>query len=136
MKRLGFTTSLIHSDRLGKPEHGSLHKPIHTSIAYGYEKAEDLAAVFQSRKKGYAYARQSNPTVAALEEKVTTLEQGVGTICFGTGMAALGALFLSFLRQGDHIVSSRFLFGNTASQLNTLAQIGVSASFVDATDVR
>ena len=120
MKRRGFTTSLLHADRLGKPEHGSLHKPIHTSIAYGYEKAEDLAAVFQGRQKGYAYARQSNPTVAAVEEKVTAMEQGVGTICFGTGMAALGALFLAFLRKGDHIVSSRFLFGNTASQLNTL----------------
>ena len=47
MNHRGFTTSIIHSDRLGKPEHGSLHKPIHTSIAYGYEKAEDLAAVFQ-----------------------------------------------------------------------------------------
>ncbi len=135
MKPKGFTTSLIHSDRLGKPEHGSLHKPIHTSIAYGYEKAEDLAAVFQSRKKGYAYSRQSNPTVGALEEKVTGMEQGVGTVCFGTGMAALGAVFLAFLRQGDHVVSSRFLFGNTASQLNTLTQLGVTASFVDATDV-
>ncbi|HAP00197.1 MAG TPA: hypothetical protein DCQ83_09160 [Fibrobacteres bacterium] len=136
MKRRGFTTSLLHADRLGKPEHGSLHKPIHTSIAYGYEKAEDLAAVFQGRQKGYAYARQSNPTVAAVEEKVTAMEQGVGTICFGTGMAALGALFLAFLRKGDHIVSSRFLFGNTASQLNTLEQIGVSISFVDATDAK
>ena len=136
MKPKGFTTSLLHSDRLGKPEHGSLHKPIHTSIAYGYEKAEDLAAVFQGRQKGYAYARQANPTVAALEEKVSMLEQGVGTVCFSTGMAALGATFLAFLRQGDQVVSSRFLFGNTTSQLNTLAQTGVSVSFVDATDVK
>ncbi len=132
----GLTTTLLHSDRLGKPEHGSLHKPIHTSIAYGYEKAADLAAVFQGKQKGYAYARQSNPTVAAVEAKVTALEQGVGTVCFGTGMAALGGLLLSLLRQGDHIVSSRYLFGNTASQLNTLARVGISVTFVDATDVR
>ena len=46
-KSLGLTTRLLHSDRQGKPEHGSLHKPIHTSIAYGYAKAEDLAAVFR-----------------------------------------------------------------------------------------
>lgn len=135
MKRQGFTTSLLHNDRLGKPEHGSLHKPIHTSIAYGYEKAEDLAAVFQGRQKGYAYARQSNPTVAALEDKVTLIEQGVGTVCFSTGMAALAAVFVAFLRKGDHIVSSRFLFGNTASQLNTLAQMGITVTFVDATSV-
>ncbi len=132
----GLTTTLLHSDRLGKPEHGSLHKPVHTSIAYGYEKAEDLAAVFQNRKKGYAYARQANPTVAAVEAKVTALEGGVGTICFGTGMAALGGLLLAFLRKGDHVVASRYLFGNTASLLNTLALTGIEVSFVDATETK
>jgi O-acetylhomoserine (thiol)-lyase len=136
MEPQGLTTKLLHSDRLGKPEHGSLHKPIHTSIAYGYEKAADLAAVFQSRQKGYAYARQSNPTVSALEAKVTVLEQGVGTVCFGTGMAALAAVFLAFLRKGDQVVSSRFLFGNTVNQINTLVQTGVEVSYVDATDAR
>jgi O-acetylhomoserine (thiol)-lyase len=136
MKSQGLTTRLLHSDRLGKPEHGSLHKPIHTSIAYGYAKAEDLAAVFQSRQKGYAYARQSNPTVSAVEAKVTLLEQGVGTVCFGTGMAALGAVLLAFLRKGDHVVSSKYLFGNTVNQLNTLAQTGVEVTYVDATDAK
>ncbi len=136
MKPKGFTTSLLHSDRLGKPEHGSLHKPIHTSIAYGYEKAEDLAAVFQNKAKGYAYARQANPTVSALEAKVTALEQGVGTICFGTGMAAIGAVLLAFLRKGDHVAASRYLFGNTASLLNTLNQIGAGVTYADATDAK
>ncbi len=132
--KLGITTALLHSDRFGKPEHGSLHKPIHTSIAYGYEKAEDLAAVFQNRKKGYAYARQANPTVTAVEAQVTTLEEGVGTICFSTGMAAIGALFFAFLRKGDHIVASRYLFGNTASLLSTLDVMGIEVSFADATE--
>ena len=134
MKHNGFTTTILHSDRLGKPEHGSLHKPIHTSITYGYEKAEDLAAVFQGTKKGYAYARQANPTVTALERKVTAMEQGVGTVCFSTGMAALAAIFLALLRKGDHVVSSSFLFGNTNSLLNTLAGLGAEVTFVDATD--
>jgi O-acetylhomoserine (thiol)-lyase len=136
IKKRGLTTALLHSDRLGNPEHGSLHKPIHTSIAYGYDKAEDLAAVFQNRQKGYAYARQANPTVTAVETKVTLLEQGVGTVCFGTGMAALAAVLLAFVRKGDHIVSSRFLFGNTVNQLNTLVQTGVEVSYVDATDAK
>lgn len=135
MKNQGFTTGIIHSDRLGKPEHGSLHKPIHTSIAYGYDKAEDLAAVFQGKAKGYAYARQANPTVAALEKKITLMEQGVGTLCFGTGMAALAAVVTALLHKGDHIVSSSYLFGNTNSLLNTLAGIGVDVTYVDATDV-
>ncbi len=136
MKNRGFTTSIIHSDRLGKPEHGSLHKPIHTSIAFGYEKAEDLAAVFQGTAKGYAYSRQANPTVSALEQKITSLEQGIGSVAFSTGMAALAALLTALLRKGDHIVSSSFLFGNTNSLLNTLAGIGVEVTFVDATEVR
>ena len=136
MKNQGFTTGIIHSDRLGKPEHGSLHKPIHTSITYGYEKAADLAAVFQGTAKGYAYARQANPTVSALETKITLMEQGVGTLCFGTGMAALGAIFTALLKKGDHIVSSSYLFGNTNSLLNTVAGIGLEVSFVDATDVK
>ncbi len=131
---LGLTTTLLHSDRQGHPEHGSLHKPIHTSIAYGYEKAEDLAAVFQNRKKGYAYGRQSNPTTNAVEAKVTALEQGTGTVCFGTGMAAMGALLLAFLRQGDHVVASRYLFGNTTSLLSTLNLAGIDVSYADATE--
>lgn len=134
MKNKGFTTAILHSDRLGRPEHGSLHKPIHTSITYGYEKTEDLAAVFQGTKKGYAYARQANPTVTALEAKVTAMEQGVGTVCFSTGMASLAAVLTALLRKGDHVVSSSYLFGNTNSLLNTLAGIGVEVDFVDATD--
>ncbi len=133
MKTKGFTTSILHADRLDHPEHGSLHKPIHTSIAYGYTRAEDLAAVFQGRTKGYAYARQANPTVAALEYKITQMEQGVGSLCFSTGMAALGALFIALLRKGDHIVSSAYLFGNTNSLLQTLIAIGIDVTFVDAT---
>ncbi|MDB5102598.1 MAG: cystathionine gamma-synthase family protein [Fibrobacteres bacterium] len=136
MKNRGFTTNIIHSDRLGKPEHGSLHKPIHTSIAYGYEKAEDLAAVFQGTAQGYAYARQANPTVSALEKKVTAMEQGVASVCFSTGMAALAAVMTTLLRKGEHIVSSSFLFGNTNSLMNTLAGIGIEVTFVDATDVK
>ena len=136
MKTHGFTTTILHSDRLGGPEHGSLHKPVHTSIAYGYGKAEDLAAVFQGTMKGYAYSRQANPTVAALEQKVTAMEQGTGSLCFSTGMAALGGLMLALLREGDHVISSSFLFGNTNSMLGTLTGLGVDVAFVDATDAR
>ncbi len=136
MTKHGFTTGILHCDRQSKIEHGSLHKPIHTSIAYGYEKSQDLAAVFQGKAKGYAYARQANPTVAALEQKITLMEQGVGTLCFTTGMAALAGVLTALLKKGDHIISSSFLFGNTNSLLNTMAGIGVEVSFVDATDIK
>src|SRR5215470_5614542 len=132
----GLTTAILHSDEEGGVEHGALHKPLHLSVAYGYRDARDLAAVFQGKAQGYAYGRQGNPTSAALEEKVNRMEDGVATACFSTGMAAIGAIVVSLLRAGDHIVASSFLFGNTNSMFETLATQGFMVSFVDATDVR
>ena len=130
----GFTTAILHSDEEGGVEHGALHKPLHLSVAYGYRDARDLAAVFQGRAPGYSYGRQGNPTSAALEAKVTRMEEGVGTVCFATGMAAIGAVMLALLRGGDHVVASQFLFGNTVSLFGTLAAHGTNVTFVDATD--
>jgi len=131
----GFTTAILHSDRDATIEHGALHKPLHLSVAYGYRDARELAAVFQGRAQGYAYGRQGNPTSAALEAKVTTMEGGVGTVTFATGMAAIGAIMLALLKAGDHIVASQFVFGNTTSLLGTLEMHGHAVSHVDATDV-
>lgn len=136
LKNTGFTTSILHSDRQKTIEHGSLHKPIHTSVAFGYKDARDLAAVFQGKQPGYRYGRQGNPTVSALEDKITLMESAYATICFATGMAAIGALFQGLLRQGDHVVSSSFLFGNTNSLWQTVNAQGVDVSFADATDVK
>ena len=134
-KTFGFTSTILHSDRQKTIEHGSLHKPVHHSVAFGYSDARDLAAVFQGKKSGYRYGRQGNPTVTALEEKVTRMEDGYSTLCFATGMAAIGALVQGLLRSGDHVISSSFLFGNTNSLWQTVEVQGMPVSFVDATDV-
>ncbi|MBX9799630.1 MAG: cystathionine gamma-synthase family protein [Burkholderiaceae bacterium] len=134
-KKYGFTTTTLHSDRQKDIEHGSLHKPIHTSVTFGYNDARELASVFQGKKPGYRYGRQGNPTVAALEDKVNKMEEGLSTICFATGMAAIGAVVQALLREGDHVVSSAFLFGNTNSLWQTVGGQGVKISMVDATDV-
>ena len=131
----GFTTRIVHSDRQKPVEHGSLQKPIHATVAYGYDKAEDLAAAFQGTGSGYTYGRQVNPTVDALQDKITTMENGVQTVCFGTGMAAIGTTLFALLRSGDHVVSSSYLFGNTNSLFNSFITQGIDVSFVDATDV-
>jgi O-acetylhomoserine (thiol)-lyase len=135
-RKYGFTTTILHSDRQKPIEHGSLHKPIHTSVTYGYRDARQLAEVFQGKQPGYRYGRQGNPTIAALEEKITKMEQGMATICFSTGMAAVGALVQALLREGDHVVSSSFLFGNTNSLWQTVDAQGMKVSMVDATDVK
>ncbi|MEA3153173.1 MAG: O-acetylhomoserine (thiol)-lyase [Betaproteobacteria bacterium] len=135
MSTRGFTTRILHSDRSKPIEHGALHKPIHTSVPFGYSDARELARVFQGEQTGFTYARQGQPTAAALEEKITAMEEGVATVAFGTGMGAIASTVLSLLRSGDHLVSSRYLFGNTNSLFSTFEQMGVSVSFVDATDV-
>ncbi len=134
-RRRGFTTAILHSDRDAGIEHGALHKPLHVSVAYGYRDARELAAVFQGRAQGYAYGRQGNPTTAALEAKVTAMEDGIASVCFATGMAAIGAIVLALTRKGDHVVASQYLFGNTVSLLETLSGHGASIGYADATDV-
>ncbi len=131
----GFTSKIVHSDRLGGVEHGAMHKPVHDSVAFSFDDAHELAAVFQGVKPGYTYGRQVNPTVGALEKKITAMEGGLGSVCFGTGMAAIGTTMFALLRAGDHIVSSAFLFGNTTSLFNSFGRQGLDVSFVDATDV-
>lgn len=133
MPSKGFTTRNLHSDREDRPEHGALHKPVHPSAAYGYADARELAEVFQGKRKGYAYGRQANPTVAALQKRITDMEGGAGSIAFSTGMAAIAALTLTLLRAGDHMISSAFLFGNTNSYFRTLERLGIEVDFVDAT---
>ena len=131
----GFTTSIVHSDRRNPIEHGSLHKPIHANVAYGYDDARELAAVFQGARKGYSYGRQINPTVEALEAKISGMEQGLASVAFATGMSAIGTMLFALLRVGDHFVSSSFLFGNTNSLFTSFAAHGVDVTFVDATSV-
>ena len=134
MKKYGFTTTTLHSDRSKPVEHGAVHKPVHNSAAFCFADAHDLVRVFQGDQPGFVYGRQGTPTSAALEEKVTRMEQGLMTIAFSSGMAAISTTLFSLLRAGDHIVSSSFLFGNTTSLFETFGRMGIEVSFVDATE--
>jgi len=131
----GLTTRILHADRLGGSEHDAVHKPLHVAATYAYPDAKTLAAVFQGKQSGYVYSRQGNPTGAALEAKVTMMEQGRGTVVFTTGMSAISSAMIALLRRGDHVVSSQFLFGNTSSLFHTLVGMGVDISFVDVTSL-
>ena len=131
---MGFTSKIVHADRRHPIEHGSIHKPVHTAVTYAYEDARDLAAVFQGKQSGYSYGRQVNPTVTALQDKISLMEEGIASVLFGTGMAAIGTTLFALLHKGDHFISSSFLFGNTNSLFNSFAAHGVEVSFVDATD--
>ena len=136
MSKKGFNTTNLHSDRKDNPEHGVLHKPVHPSVAYGYEDARHLAEVFQGKRPGYNYGRQLNPTVTALQKRITQMEEGIASVAFSTGMAAISSTLLSLLKEGDHIISSVFLFGNTNSLFGTLQKLGIEVTFVDSTEAR
>lgn len=127
-------TLVLHADRMADVGHGAVHAPMHTSVLYGYGTAQELQEVFQGHKPGFTYARQGNPTGAALEAKLNLLEETRATICFATGMAAISATFLALLRAGDHVVCSQYVFGNTVGVLRTLEGFGLEVSYVDSTD--
>ncbi|WP_298018101.1 cystathionine gamma-synthase family protein [uncultured Castellaniella sp.] len=134
MSNTGFTSQIVHYGHCADSEYGAVHAAVHPSTEYTYDDAHELAAVFQNRKKGYTYGRTGTPTTAALEAQVTAMEQGIGTVAFATGMAALNAVFFALLRHGDHLVASKYIFGNTNSLLMTLENFGVEITLVDATD--
>ena len=134
-KVMRFTSKLVHSDRHFGVQHGALIKPIHPGVTYGYEDTHDLAAVFQGKQAGYTYGRQISPTIEALQRKVTEMEEGLATVCFGTGMAAIGTALFALLKAGDHVVTSQYLFGNTASLFQTFVRQGIDVTFVDSTSV-
>jgi len=126
-------TSLLHLDRRGA-EHGGNHAPIDASVSFGHPDCASLIAVFQGKQPGFTYGRQSNPTNAALEAKVTLLEGARDSIVFATGMGAISATFFALLSAGDHVVCSRHVFGNTSSLLRSFQRLGVAVDFVDTTE--
>ena len=130
-----FTADVVHLDRKLDQANGAIHAPIHPSIQYGFENTQQLIDTFQGRLKGGSpYARQGTPTTAALEAKLAFIDEGSGAVSFSTGMAAITAVFLTLLRSGDHLIVSKYLFGNTASLLGTLTNFGVRISYVESTD--
>ena len=134
MSTQGFTTKIVHSDRLLNLEHGALHAPIHNSVPFGFEDVQGLIDVFQG-KPGHAYARQSTPTIDALQHKIAKMDNGIGSLVFASGMSAIVTTFLTLLKSGDHLICSRYLFGNTNSVISTLQSYGVEVTLVDPTDI-
>lgn len=130
MTKKGMTSTIVHAERHFKSEHGAIHKPIHVSSQYAYETADELVDAFR-RYDSFTYSRQGTPTTAALESLITQLEEGTGTLSFSSGMAAISSTLYALLRAGDHLICSKYIFGNTKSLLGQLQQLGVEITFVD-----
>lgn len=133
--RYGFDTLCLHAGQIPDAATGSRALPIYQTTSYVFDSAEHAANLFNLATFGNVYSRISNPTVAALEERVAALEGGRAALATATGMAAQMVALLTLCQKGDHIVASRTLYGGTYTQLAvTFAQFGIDATFVDGDD--
>jgi len=131
----GPSTRSVHAGRVRDPESGSITTPIHLSSTYFARNTKDLTEYLEGRRSANFYARYSNPTVEAAEQKIAELEGGERALCFGSGMAAISTLLLSQLRHGDHVVATRELYGGTFEFLDRmLPQWGIATTFVPPAD--
>ena len=133
--RYGLSTRAIHAGARPDPSTGSRATPIHQTTAYVFEDAEDAASLFALRKYGDIYVRMSNPTVAVFEERMASLEGGLGAVATSSGQSAELLTFAALAGAGDHIVASAQLYGGTRTLLETtLARFGVATTFVASDD--
>ena len=134
-KKLHFDTLLIHGGLEAGPG-GATTVPIVQSSSFAHETAEDLEDIFRGRQVGQVYTRINNPTTESLEKRLTLLEEGIATIATASGMAAITTAVLTIVRSGDEILSSSSVFGGTFSLFrDTLSNYGITAAFVDPTDL-
>jgi O-acetylhomoserine (thiol)-lyase len=128
----GLDTLAIHAGSSPDPATGARATPIHLSAAFSFQDSDQAAALFNMERSGHVYSRISNPTVAVLEERVATLEQGIGGIATASGQAALHLAIATLAGAGSHVVASRALYGGSHNLLHyTLRRFGIDTTFVD-----
>lgn len=128
-------TAAIHAGQEPDPLYGGVSVPIYQSSTFAFRSAEHGAALFAGAEKGYIYTRLGNPTIRALEDCVAALEGGFGALGTATGMAAVTTLYLAFLGNGAHVVSTASVYGPSRTVLATeFARFGVAADFVDTSE--
>ncbi len=131
----GFDTLQIHAGARPDPATGARQTPIYQTTAYVFRDADHAAALFNLQEVGYIYSRLTNPTVSVLQERIATLEGGVGAVCCSSGHAAQLMALFPLMRPGDNLIASTRLYGGTVTQFSqTIRRFGWSATFVDFDD--
>ena len=127
---MGFRTRQIHAGVTPDPQTGSILTPIYQTTTYVQPSVDEYLS------KGYTYSRSGNPTVKALELKLTDLEGGVDCACFGTGMSAIHATMLAFLSAGSHAIISDVAYGGTYRLCTKiLTKFGIEFTFADGSNI-
>ena len=131
----GFRTRALHAG--GRPDSatGARAVPIYQSTSFVFEDTQDAADLFALQKFGLIYSRIGNPTTSAFEERMASLEGGIGAVATASGQSAEFLSVTALAGAGDHIVASSSLYGGTVTQFSvTLARLGIETTFVDASD--
>ncbi len=128
-------TLAIHAGQIPDAATGARALPIYQTTSFVFDSAEHAAALFNLQTFGNVYSRLSNPTVAALEERVAALEGGRAAVASASGMAAEAMALMTLLQAGDHVVAAGALYGGSVTMLAvSLKKFGIETTFVDATD--
>lgn len=134
--KFGFRTRALHAGAVPDAVHGARAVPIYQTTSFVFESQQDAADLFALQKYGSIYSRISNPTVAAFEERIASLEGGIGAVATASGQAAEFVTFAALAGSGDHILASSKLYGGTVTQLDvSLRRFGIDTTFVDSTEV-
>src|ERR671933_87769 len=135
----GFRTRAVHAGAVPDAATGARAVPIYQSTSFVFEDTDDAASLFALQKYGLIYSRISNPTVAALEERLATLDGGLGAVATASGHAAEFLTIACLAGAGDEIVAAAGLYGGTVAQVDVaLRRFGVHTVFVgggEAADV-
>ena len=128
-------TLAIHAGQIPDPATGARALPIYQTTSFVFDSADHAASLFNLQTFGNIYSRLSNPTVAALEERVAALEGGRAGLASASGMAAEAMALMTILQQGDHVVAAGALYGGSVTMLAvSLKRFGIETTFVDATE--
>ena len=127
-------TLAIHSGQVPDSATGARALPIYQTTSFVFDSADHAASLFNLQTFGNVYSRLSNPTVAALEERVAALEGGRAGLASSSGMASEAMALMTILQQGDHVVAAGSLYGGSVTMLSiSLKRFGITTTFVDAT---
>src|SRR6186713_1816254 len=129
-------TLAVHAGQSPDPSTGSRAVPIYQTASFVFPDTDTAAALFNMETPGHVYSRLSNPTVAVFEERMASLEDGVGAIATASGQAALHLAIVTLMGRGGHVVSSASLYGGSHNLLAyTLPRFGIATTFVPARDL-
>lgn len=135
-RRFGFETRMLHAGYIPDPLTGARAVPIYQTTSYVFEDTDKAAQLFELKQYGNIYSRINNPTVAAFEERIASLENATGAVATASGMAAQLNVMMTLLEPGDEIVTSSHLYGGTTTQfVHTFRKLGLKAHFVDPTNL-